>query len=113
MELIRNASGRVRHLAFMTAADAIAQAKSGRFQAADVVRTAPNEYSFGMRTDIHMTNITSPVGFTEVALDALRAHEGVIEVTATADPDGRYRDVWLRSTMEAATRFATTSHAQD
>lgn len=66
-----------------------------------------------MQTDIHLTNITSPVGFTEVALGALRAREGVFEVVATADSDGRYRDVWMRSTMEAATRFATDSRTQE
>ncbi len=77
-----------------------------------VANTDACEYSFPMTIELHLTNVTSPIGFTEAALAALRAHEGVFEVVATADPDGRYRDVWVRSTMDAAKRFAMASREQ-
>jgi hypothetical protein len=66
-----------------------------------------------MSLDIHLTNVTSPAGFTDAAIAALRVCDGVHEVIATADPDGRYRDVWFRSTVDVAARFAMAAREQE
>ena len=50
--------------------------------------------------NVDLLNVTSPVGFTDAGLDALRALTGVKSVKALPDADGRYRDVWLHVTAE-------------
>ena len=67
--------------------------------AANVERSYVRRYLWWMlTTNIEILNLTSPVGFTEAAVAALRATDGVYSIEGTPDSDGRYRNLWLHVT---------------